>query len=166
MSSDDWAAVSALSTLIGSLVVTITVILALIQLKEMATARTLEAFSKIVDILTSEEMSKARRYLMKNTLPTPGKKISPKIYEQMHRVWVAFDNLGIMVAYKMLPERLALEMFYSSVIVCWEILKPHILHERESRKARYQIYFENLYERSVKYRKKYHPEESKAEVKS
>ncbi len=160
MSSDFWAAVSSLATLVGAVVVSIAAVLAYLQLREMATARSLEAFSRVIDGLTTEEMSKARRYILSNNLPPPDE-ITPAMYDQMHKLWVAFDNVGIMVAFKMIPERVVLEMFHSTIIRCWQKLEPYILHERRKRKTTYQVYFEDLYHRSIRYRDMHHPEEAK-----
>jgi hypothetical protein len=158
MGSDIWNAVSSISTLIGTIVVSITVILAYFQLKEMTAARSLEALLRVFDELTNEEMSRARRYVLSHNLPPPDQ-VSPEIYEQMHKVWVSFDNLGIMVAKKMIPEQIALEMFHDNVIQYWQKLEPYIQYERKKRKTKYQIFFEALYHSSLEYRNKHYPEE-------
>lgn len=153
-----WDAISAISTLIGTIVVSVTAVFAFYQLKEMTSARWVEAVTKVFDMLiTNDEASRARRYVRANNLPSPGQ-ASPEVYEQMWKVWVSFDNLGVMIAFRMLPEHLPLEMFYSTVIECWEKLEPHIMYERRKRTQRYQVFFEDLYHRSLEYRDKYHPE--------
>jgi hypothetical protein len=169
-----WEAMSAISTLVGTIVVIIAAIFAYFQLKEMTNARWAEAVTKVFDMLvTNNEISEARRYIRNNDLPNPGN-ASPEVYEQMWKVWVSFDNLGVMIVFKMLPEHLPLEMFHSTVIECWEKLEPHIIHERRERAkkgqhlaekdqqhlARYQVFFEDLYHRSLDYKNKYYPEGS------
>ena len=103
MASDVWTAVSAIATLVEATVVTVTAILVFTQLKEMAAARSLEALSRVSDSVTTEEMSEARRNVLNQELPLPGE-VSPEAYREMHKVWVSFDNLGLLMDYKMLPE--------------------------------------------------------------
>ena len=150
MSSDVWTAISAVSTLVEATVVTATAILVFIQLKEMAAARSLEALSRVFDTVTTEEMSEARRYVLSQELPPPGE-ASPEVYRKMHKVWVSFDNLGLLVDHGMLPEEIALDMFYDTVVRCWQKLETHIQHERETRGTKYQKFFEMLYHRSVEH---------------
>jgi D-glycero-D-manno-heptose 1,7-bisphosphate phosphatase len=59
----------------------------------------------------------------------------------MHKTWVAYDNLGLLVHFGMLPREIALAMFYDSAIKCWTKLEPHIAYEEVVRKSWYQIYF-------------------------
>ena len=153
MASDVWTAVSAIATLVEATVVTVTAILVYIQLKEMAAARSLEALSRVFDTVTTEEMSEARRYVLNQELPPPGE-APPEAYRKMHKVWVSFDNLGLLVDHRMLPEEIALDMFYDTVVECWQKLEPHIQHERDTRGTKYQKFFEDLYHRSVEHSRK------------
>jgi hypothetical protein len=154
-----WDAISAISTLVGAIVVSVTAVFLYYQLKEMTAARWVEAVPKVFDMLiNNDDTSRARRYIRTHDLPSPGQ-ASPEVYEQMWKVWVSFDNLGVMISFKMLPAHLPLEMFYSTVIECWEKLEPHIMHERSKRTQRYQVFFEDLYHRSIEYRDRYYPED-------
>lgn len=163
MSSEVWAAVgaisaliSALSTLISFLFFSMTIILAYVQLKEMATARSVEALSGVIDKLSSPEMSKARRYVLTEDLPPP-EDVPSEVYEILYSVWVSFNQVGLMVAFKLIPERLVFEMYYGSIIRCWLRLEPYIQRERQTRRGVYQKHFEDLYRRSVAFRDKYYP---------
>ncbi len=153
MSSDSLSVLTSNSTIIGTIVVCITAILIFLQVKEMANARMMEALSSIFNSLTNEDMSRARRYVLNHKLPQPGL-TSLEDYENMHKLWVAFDNLGIMIEYKLIPKEIALKMFSHTIISCWHILKPFIIHERKKRNAQYQMYFEKLYDDSINFRNK------------
>lgn len=150
MNPEIWNIVSSISTAIASAVVIITLILSYRSLKETVRARSLDALRETFQNLTAEEMSVSRRYILNEDLPMPGK-TSAEAYEHMHRVWVAYDNLGIMIENKLLPSEIALSMFHDSIIKCWQKLEPHIRYEEYKRKTYYQIYFKKLYEASCLY---------------
>ena len=157
MAHETWNVVIAASTLVGTVVVSVTAILAYLQLKEMTAARWVEAISKVFDMLINDEISKARRYVRTKDLPPPGTiedEITNEDYQRMYKVWTSFDNLGIMIAFNMLPEHLPLEMFHTQVIECWEKLEPQIHFERQRRKGWYAHFFEDLYILCIEYRTK------------
>jgi len=150
MNSEFWTVLSSISTSIASIVVIVTLIFAYRQIREMAHSRSLSALSEIFKHLTSEDISVSRRYVLTHNLPTPGK-ASLEVYEHMHKVWVSFDNLGILVHFGILSGEIALAMFYDSAIKCWNKLEAHIVYERRVRKAWYQIYFQEFANLSRRY---------------
>lgn len=129
------------------------------QLREMAKARSLEGFSRMIGELSTPEMSKARRYVLRHDLPPAGS-VPEYIYQRMHMVWVSFDKVGLMVEFELIPSELVLEMYYQSIIDSWEKLEPYIRYERETFKRRYQEYFQKLYDRALTYKLKYEPDSS------
>lgn len=139
---------SNLAQILGALVVVVTVALGYIQLRAMRQDTKLGAVTKAFELLINEETSAARRHIRQTELPAPGA-VDPKDFLQMYRVWVSFDNLGIMVAHGLLDEDIALAMFHESIVHCWERLAPHIDEERKSRDGHYQVFFEDLYRRSL-----------------
>jgi D-glycero-D-manno-heptose 1,7-bisphosphate phosphatase len=143
-------AISSFSTILASFAVIITIFFTYRQIREMVQARHLEALLEVFNKLTSEDVSKSRRYILANNLPEPGN-ASPEAYEHMHKVWVSFDNLGLMVHFKMLPKEIALPMFYGQTIKFWNKLEKHIQYEEYIRKTWYQIYFKEFYELSRQY---------------
>jgi hypothetical protein len=148
--------VTAIATVISTLIVILAAVFAFHQLREMARARSAEAVVKIFEMMIDDvETRSARRYVRTHELPRPGK-ASEETFAKMYRVWVSFDNLGIMVFEGLLPERIPMEMFHTSVIECWEKLAPHIDHERNQRGKRYQVFFEDLYCRSLRYQRKHY----------
>jgi D-glycero-D-manno-heptose 1,7-bisphosphate phosphatase len=150
MQPELWTVISSISTAIASIVVTITLIFTYRQIREMVQARHLEALLEVFNKLTPEDISKSRRFVLTNKLPEPGN-ASPEVYEHMHKVWVSFDNLGLMVHFKMLPKQIALPMFYGQTIKFWNKLEKHIQYEEYIRKTWYQIYFKEFYELSYEY---------------
>ena len=147
-----WELLANIATAIGLPVVCTAAVFAYLQLKEMAAARWTEATAKVFEMLIQdEETRKARRYVRTCQLPLPGEATEEQ-WNIMYRVWVSFDNLGVLVAHKMLPAHLSMEMFHGSIIECWEKLAPHIHQERAARGGRYQVFFEDLYCRSIEYR--------------
>jgi D-glycero-D-manno-heptose 1,7-bisphosphate phosphatase len=150
MSSEFWTALSSISTAIASLVVIIALLLSYREIREMARARSLDALLEVFKSLTSEDTSISRRYVLTHDLPLPGE-APPEVYEHMHKVWVSFDNLGLMVHFEMLPKRIALPMFYGQAIKCWNKLEQHIRYEEYIRKTWYQIYFKEFYDLSYQH---------------
>lgn len=151
-----WADLSNIATAVGFPFVCLAAVLAYLQLREMAAARWTEATTKVFEMLIYDEKTReARRFVRTSELPRPGH-ASKETFDKMYRVWVSFDNLGAMIVHNMLPEHLPMEMFYGSVIECWLKLAPHIKEERRHRGAGYQIFFEDLYCRSVAYRDKHY----------
>lgn len=164
MDSDVWSIVTALSqfAMAGTAcyatpLVLLGALAAWRQLREMAKARSLEALSRVLDELSTPEMSKARRYVLTHDLPPPGS-VPEDIHQQMHMVWVSFDKVGLMVEFELIPSQLALEMYYGSIIYSWEKLEPYIRYERETLKRRYQDYFEKLYDRALRYKAEHEPD--------
>jgi hypothetical protein len=82
----------------------------------------------------------------------------PAEREILNKVWVSFDHVGLMISFKLVSKKMVFEMYYDTIINCWETLKPYIQREREIRQGRYQEYFEKLYIMSVKFRDKNYPE--------
>lgn len=150
MNPEFWTVLSSISTAIASVVVIITLILSYRGLKETVRSRSLDALRETFQNLTAEDMSVSRRYVLTKDLPMPGK-VSAEAYEHMHKVWVAYDNLGIMIHNKLLPREIALSMFHDSIIKCWQKLEPYIQYEEFKRKTYYQIYFKELYKASCQY---------------
>jgi len=55
-----------------------------------------------------------------------------------------FDNLGVIVANKIVDEKLVISFMGESIYSAWQALEPFIKRERELRNSEYQEYFEDL----------------------
>ena len=163
MNPNMWEIVGGIASIVGTFGLIYTLWLLHRQLKEMSTARSLEAIARVFEYLTSEDVSRARKEVLDGDLPAPGQ-VSLPHYEAMHKVWVSFDNLGVMIKHSMIPENIALDMFHTPAIRCWQKLEPYIQYERSTRPdPRYQIFFEELYDRSLKYRQRPHMKDLKSQ---
>ncbi len=163
MDTTTWAILSSMATTLGFVIVSITAIVALYQFIEMTKARTLEAFTRTLDELSSQQAAEARRYVYGCTLP-PLDQIVPgtEVYTKLYNVYLPFDKVGLLIERKLIPEDIVLEMYGESIIIIWNKIKSHIYEERKrTGRERYQMYFEKLYTRSIRYLSKQYPQEIK-----
>jgi len=162
METNIWAIISSIATALGFIIISITAVVALFQFIEMNKTRTLEAFFRALDELSTPDSSEARRYVYNHELPAPDQIIpGTDIYTTLYKVYLPFDKVGLMLHQKLISEKFVMEMYGESIIIIWKKLKPHILAERRrTQRERYQMYFEELYQRSVKYLEKYYPQQT------
>jgi hypothetical protein len=126
-----WAAIGALATVLGSLVVSITVVLALRQLKEMSAARQIEALSKAFDQLSSRETLEARFYISTHQLSPPDQQTEHE-YRIFDQVWRAYERLGIMAKFNLISREIILTAWSNSIVTQWEAIEPYIRYERKA----------------------------------
>src|SRR5438552_812894 len=126
MSADSWTIVSSISTAVAAVLVAIAALVAIYQLREMKTARKMDALMRAFDEASNTETSQARRQVLASyQLPAPGE-VPDDLYDMMRTAWLAYDKIGIMVAHKMIPKPLIMEAYFESIISTWQKLKPYI----------------------------------------
>ena len=148
-SMDFWALIVSIATFI---VLALTIVYTRRELSAIVILR-------ILNELGSYEMRGARRFVLNGKLPPLDKaKNHLGDYEILNEVWASFDHIGLLVSFRLVSKKMVLEMYYGTIIKCWEKLEPYIMKERRDRKGRYQNYFEKLYKMSIKFRDKKYPE--------
>src|SRR5437016_242742 len=112
MDMNNWTIISSIATTLGFFIISVSAIVALYQFIEMNKARTLEAFMRFLDELSTSESIEARRYVYNHELP-PLDQIKPgtEIYAQVHKAYTAFDEVGIIVDKKLISESIVIEMY-------------------------------------------------------
>jgi len=161
MDSGFWTTISSIATTVGIVIVSVSALLALYQLRESAKARALGSFSRVLDDLSAPSAAEARHYVYDLDLPefeaiTPG----TDLYATLYKAYQPFDQVGLMVKQSLVPESLVIEMYGEPIVIVWRKLRPFVLAERKRMaRPRYQMYFEYLYKRSVTYLRKRYPTE-------
>ncbi|MFG1689017.1 hypothetical protein ACGFNP_53340 [Nonomuraea sp. NPDC049269] len=62
----------------------------------------------------------------------------------VRKVGFLFDNAGLLIAHRTVPEDLVLSFFGESIPEFWRILQPYIRKEAELRGMGYMVFFEDL----------------------
>jgi hypothetical protein len=63
---------------------------------------------------------------------------------RVQKVGFFYDNLGVLVAYGVIPEGLAIGGFGVGMREAWEVLRPYLRREAVIRNLDYMVYFEDL----------------------
>ena len=145
----DWNMISAISTAFMALVILITAIFAVLQLREISRSRKVTAFMNLSQFLQREEIRRARRIL----IGTSGKSFedwSEEEIEAAERACSTYDVAGIMVSKKLIEKDLVVNEWRDSIIKCWEAAKPMIEEYRKKRGKDFWDDFEKLYKEAMK----------------
>ncbi len=143
----DWVMFGAVSTVSMALVILITAILAVLQLREVSRSRKVTAFTDISQFLQREEIREARRTLFEIS-GRNFKDWSKEEIEAAEKACHTYDVAGIMVFKKLIEKDLIVNEWRYSIIKCWEVAKPMIIEYRKERGKDYWDDFEWLYERA------------------
>ena len=140
---------SAVSTAFTALVILITAILAILQLRENSRSRKVTAFISLYQFLQQEEIRKARGILIGISRGN-FKDWSKEDIEASEKACHTYDVAGIMVSKKLIEEDLVVNEWRDSIIKCWEAAKPMILEYRKERGEDFWDDFERIYEKANK----------------
>jgi len=146
----DWNAITAISTLLGTIIILITAIFVLFQLREMKRATIAQAFFAIVSYLQTLECREARKILIK----LDEKDFTKWTDEQIKNAEIAcstYDGVGILLQKKVIDHRMITAEYRNSISRCWEHAQPMIESYREERGKDFWDGFEWLYENAKKY---------------
>jgi hypothetical protein len=146
----DWNAITAISPLLETIIILITAIFVLFQLKEMKRATIAQAFFVIVSYLQTPECREARKVLIKLN----EKDFTKWTDEQIKNAGIAcstYDGVGILIRKKVIDHRMVTVEYRNSIICCWEHARPMIESYREERGNDFWDDFEWLYENAKKH---------------
>lgn len=168
----DWDMMDALANMIQAIIVVVALPVALRQLRltviqqktandqrqEAANIRTLEAFLTVSSELNSQESRASRRFIythLRKMTEAELRSLPEKQFEQVERVCVTFDRLGVLIKKKLMPEEVALSMYFESILKTWYSTQLFIQGERAKRKyPTHYTHFEWLNQRCEVYAKK------------
>ncbi|HEC92311.1 MAG TPA: hypothetical protein ENI51_04860 [Candidatus Atribacteria bacterium] len=132
-----------------SLVLLVTAVIALWQLREISRSRKVTAFLELYKFLQDENFRTARRTLIRLS----GKKFKDWSEEEIYeaeRACQSYDLAGIMFKHRLIDKALVVDERRDSIIKCWEAAKPMIDEYRKERGKDFWDGFEALYEEAKK----------------
>lgn len=134
-----------------ALVVTITAIIALWELREMTKSRKVTAFLEMYKLLQDEKIREARGSLIE--LGRSGKNFPDWTAEEKKSAETAsqaYDMAGMMVNNHLIGKKLIINERRDSIIKCWEAAVPMIKKYQEERGKDFWNDFEKIYYRAKK----------------
>jgi len=145
----DWSMIGAISTACMALVILITAIFAVLQLREITKSRKVAAFMTLSQFLQQDEVRKARRTLI-GILGKEFEDWSKEEIEEAEKVCSTYDVAGIAVSKNLIEGDLVVNEWRDSLIKCWEAASPMIMEYRKKRGKDFWDDFEKLYEMAKK----------------
>jgi hypothetical protein len=150
---------SAWSTAAAAVVVSVSAVVAVVQLVELKKARQGEGVFHVLGVLNSEAMAKQREELLRTAPLPPAGSLPDGEFQAAWRRWrpvsIAFDQVGLLAQEGMVPPWIVLDMYRDTIVNTWDTLEPYILRERARRPfPLYQYHFEWLYEEACRFRRR------------
>lgn len=139
-----WNTLTAISTTISVLIISVTGYFIYRQLREMRMATIATAFSAIMTFLQDEKVRKARKILMNITKDdinnwTTYEKTNAEI------ACSTYDTVGIMLRKEVINPEMVTAEWRHSIIKCWEKAQPMIKSYRKERGEDFWNDFQWLY---------------------
>jgi len=129
----DCGYLQTLSIAIGSALQLVSVIILVVsvyyvvrQVREMRLATYASAYKAVFEILQSEDIRTARRYVFTQLRQKAFKKWNQKDVAQAEKVCQAYDAVGQMVRNGMLPVKYIVDNWRSGLVNSWPILSPMV----------------------------------------
>ena len=130
-------------------ILVVSAIILIWQLSAIKRATALEGFNEIAKILNDSNNRDVRNELYKNK--EKFEEIKPEKKTEIKNQIVLIDTLGCLVNRKLIPERVAIEIYWDVIIRCWDASEKWILQERQ-KKREAQIKLNII---STRYKKRY-----------
>lgn len=139
----DWSTLASIGAVIQTVVLVIAAIYGYRQVREMAKARDLQATIELLDIIGSDEVTRARHATF-NLLPLPPY-LSEAEWSDIEKTSKAFNRAGWLLKHGLLDREMLFDMYCETIFNAWDKLRPYIVHARETRRFdRWQRHFEDL----------------------
>lgn len=110
----------------------VTAIILIWQLSAIRRATALEGFNEIATILNDSDNREVRKELYKNKEKL--EELEPEIKTKIKNQIVLLDTLGCLVNRKLIPERVAIEIYWDVIIRCWDASEEWIEEERQEKR--------------------------------
>jgi hypothetical protein len=155
-------------SIIGTVTIVVAAGIAVWQIREDTRARSLEGFLALAEKMKKDKEARKCIYdgLAKIHALTDKEKqkllSDPKLVSEIEKVCVSFDQMGVLIEHRLLPEDVAFSMYFDVILRTWYLVEPYVQAERERRKSdAWMASFETLNKKCLKYWKrqlKKHPE--------
>jgi hypothetical protein len=152
MTDNTWSAISAISTLLGVIIVAATAAFAVLQLREMRTARHVDAVMKGWDWLTNPDMMAARTILAQQVTP-PEDKWPEEAMRAAGQMTRSFTRIAVMARYNLMPRQMAIDLWGPIIIEAWKQVQPFVAQERKTDPLAWSQ-FEWFYQQATEHRRK------------
>jgi hypothetical protein len=156
--TDTAQVVAAVAAVVQTIIVTLVAGYGVVQLVEARRARRVSAIMPIFERLHSPEATARRRRLYQEIGPA-GDTLTPEQETVLQAVIADFYFVGYLVEKELVEFRLMADLYYGTVVRCWQICEPYIMRDRVRRGTYYASYFETFYRRCVDYREKHRADE-------
>jgi hypothetical protein len=67
-----------------------------------------------------------------------------EVREHTHMIGLFYDDLGKLVAHRIVDKRLVIGAYGGNIVRLWDVLAPYVYAERRLRGTHFWVYFENL----------------------
>jgi hypothetical protein len=146
----NWEAITAISTVVATMVILITAVFAIMQLIEMKQSRRLDGFMRLFDELSSPEARENRAFIY-NHLPTDPSQLRVEHFLKIDEVLSSFDRAMIYMEQGQMETHFVLDTYGEIFLRVWETLHPIVLYERGRRGGYYRQRTEALVDLARKY---------------
>ena len=134
-----------------AIVITITAVIVLFEIREMTKSRKVTAFFEIYKLLQDDDIRKARGKLIElGKLKKNFSDWTDEDEKYAETASQAYDTAGIMVSYHLINRKLIINERRDSIIKCWEAAAPMIKKYQEDRGEDFWNDFEKLYYKAKK----------------
>jgi len=127
-----WQLAAYIATVVGVIVVSVTVVLAYMQIRETRFTTLLQGTIAVLE-MTDKKQFKDDCEFVYNWLPSDPSVTSTDELKHAGNVWRTLNRIGILMQTKMLPKQLALMLFSDIAIKAWDRLSTHVEFERKRR---------------------------------
>ena len=134
MNQDFWTGVSAVSSVVGTIVVLSAAVYAHYQLKEARDSRNVSLLASFHDKYHTEQMRRVRRRLLNGDFGPPEKFDPEQVPEQdailIYQMIDLLQFIGVLVERRLVDFELVFGMFYWSPPRVWAYLEPYVMRSR------------------------------------
>jgi hypothetical protein len=142
--------VAAVAAVIQTVIVAVAAAYGLVQLSEAKRSRRMSAVMPIFERLHDAEATERRRLLYQEIAPAfPN--LSPAQESIIQEVISDFHFVGYLVEKRLIEFHLVADLYYGTVVRCWQACEPYVQRDRQRRGTRYAAYFESFYYRCLEY---------------
>ena len=141
--SSIWEAISAISSLIQTVVIIITVIFAVWQIRQTNRSHKLDVFIRLFDELSSPSSRKNRAFIYSLKGRDPSH-LTTEEFLSIDEVLSSLDRVWILIQNGQLEKEFVYDTYGEIFLKLWGVLQPIVLHERGRRGSYYRQRTESL----------------------
>ena len=153
--NNGWNIITAISTAVMAIAVSVTVAFVIKQLKAIQRSSQLDAFTNLIQFLQREEIREARGILIDELSKKDYKDWSKDEIKQAEKACHTYNTAGIIDAKNFIEKDFIAQKNRDSIIKCWEAAKPMIEKYREERGGDFWYDSEGLYKKAKQIGEKY-----------